>query len=198
MFGSYAYLFNLFAASFLIFGQILYINQVIRRNIVPSLFTWMGWSVLVGVSLISQIIEYGWNWSMTGHLFSAIGCTAIFLFAWFTRNFVIRQSDWKFLYLGMACVLLYLLFKDPWSTTIFAILADAILGIPTIYKAWLEPKTERTIGWNIALSCWTLTMISCLDKSAIYMLFPAYCFLFNAVMSYLTTRKRIDRMLLRS
>ncbi len=187
----YSYVINIVAGMFLATAQTIYIIQILKKQITPSLFTWMGWSVLVGVALLSQLIELGWNWTLIGHLFSAIGCTLIFLIAWITKNYVVLRRDWHYLYLGLACIILYLLFIDPWSTTMFAIFADAVLGMPTIIKAAKEPKTEKTAGWNIALVCWTLTLITCNKDQLLFFLFPAYCFIFNASMVYLTSNKRM-------
>lgn len=192
MFNEYQFILNLIAGLFLALAQLIYITQVVKKQIKPSLFTWLGWSILVGVALISQLYKYGWSWTLTGHLFSAFGCFFIFVSSMLSNNFSLLRKDWIYLYLGLACVVVYLLFTDPWITTIFAILADGILGIPTILKAIKDPKTEKSLGWNIALVCWTLTLITCVDKNLIYALFPAYCFVFNAGMSYLTRKSRIQ------
>ena len=192
MFEEYIFIVNLIAGLFLASAQSIYIVQIIKKQITPSLLTWMGWSILVTVALISQIVEYGWNWTLMGHLFSALGCTAIFIVSFVSKNFVILSKDWRYMYLGLGCIVLYLVFSDPWSTTIFAVLADGLLGMPTIIKAFHDPKTEKSVGWNIALGCWSLTLITCAGNHVIFILFPAYCFLFNAVMTYLTREKRIN------
>ncbi len=191
MLGPYEYWINSVAGGFLVLAQGIYILQVIKKQITPSLFTWLGWFILVGVSLWSQWITFGWQWILVGHLFSALGCFGIFVSALLTRNFQVRKQDYTYLIVGMGCVLLYVLFKDPWITTIFAIAADLILGIPTILKGIHAPRTEKTIGWNIALGCWSLTLATSVDKNAIYVLFPLYCLLFNLTMTWLTTNRRI-------
>ncbi|OFZ36350.1 MAG: hypothetical protein A3D92_15265 [Bacteroidetes bacterium RIFCSPHIGHO2_02_FULL_44_7] len=192
---NYEYIVALVAGLFLAVAQTIYIVQVYRKQITPSLFTWLGWAILVGVSLYAQLMEYGWNWSMIGHLSSFLGCTAIFIAALLSGHYLIVKKDWIFLYTGFACIALYAVFTDPWSTTIFAVTADAVLGMPTILKAIKNPKMEKTIGWNIALGCWTLTLVTCWDKSALFAIFPAYCFVFNVTMSYLTTNKRVRQSL---
>ena len=190
----YQFAINLIAGVFLALAQSIYLIQVLKKQITPSLLTWFGWSILVTVALVSQIIEYGWDWTLTGHLFAAFGCTFIFLSAFFTKNFVMRKEDWRFLYLGLACVALYIIFSDPWITTIFAILADLVLGIPTLIKGIKSPKTEKSIGWNIALACWVLTLFTCVNNNVIFFIFPIYCLAFNTSMSYLTRAKRIAMM----
>jgi len=89
----YQFAINLIAGIFLAVAQSIYLIQVLKKQITPSLFTWFGWSILVTVALVSQIIEYGWDWTLTGHLFAAFGCTFIFLSAFLTKNFVMRSQD---------------------------------------------------------------------------------------------------------
>lgn len=187
----FEFIINVIAGFFLVLAQSIYITQVIRKKITPSLLTWLGWAFLVGISLVAQLIEFGWSWVMMGHLFSALGCFGIFVSAVITKNFQVLKQDYIYLITGAFCLLLYIVYEDPWSTTIFAISADLALGIPTIIKAYKQPRTEKTLGWNIALGCWGLTLFTCLDKNIIFTLFPLYCFLFNVTMSVLTTNKRI-------
>lgn len=190
----YSFLLNILAGALLVTGQSVYIFQVWKKQIKPSLFTWLGWSVLVGVALFSQVMEWGWNWTLTGHIMSAVGCTVIFISTLLSRHFVVLPKDAYYLTLGVLCILLYVLSSNPWFTTIFAILADAILGLPTIVKAIKFPLSEKSKGWNIALLCWTLTLISCIGKDPIYLIFPAYCFLFNGSMIFLTRKQRVNLM----
>ena len=84
----YSFIVNLIPGLFLASAQYIYVIQVIKKQITPSLLTWMGWSILVSVALISQIVEYGWNWTLIGHVFSAFGCTFIFISALVSKNFV--------------------------------------------------------------------------------------------------------------
>ena len=188
----YSIILNFTAGVFLAIAQTAYILQVIKKNITPSLYTWLGWTLLVGLSLFSQVADYGWNWTLLGHLFSSLGCALIFLLILLFKNYEIRSNDWIYLLFGLGCLLIYFLFSDPWMTTLFAILADAVLGVPTILKAIRDPKSEKSIGWNVALVCWSLTLLTCLNGNVIFILFPLYCLLFNGGMSFLTTKRRVQ------
>jgi len=194
MLEDYSFLLNILAGIFLGAAQMIYILQVIQKSVKPSVITWSGWSILVGVALLSQIIEFGWNWTLVGHLFSALGCTFIALFSIGSKNYSIQKNDWYYLLLGFCCIILYLISSDALLTTIFAILADLILGFPTFIKAIKFPKTEKSKGWNIAIISWILTILTCYQKEFIYFLFPFYCLLFNIFMSYFTNDKRIRKM----
>lgn len=177
------------AAGLLIFtAQVILLNDVIKNKISPGLLSWIGWSLLMGTSLISQILDAGWQWSLMGLLISTLGCLAIFFTAWKLNNYLFKKSDWTFLFLGLVCLIIYLKSKDPWLTTGFAILADFIVGIPTLLHALNQPKTQKTNAWLLGLISWAITLIICFGNSWLYALFPIYLFLYNIAMVILTHR----------
>jgi len=167
-------------------AQVIYLINTLKKKIRPSLLSWLGWAFLMGTTVVSQVIGKGWQWSMTGILFSTIGSFTITGTAYFSRNYSFRRSDWIYLLLGLACVGVYLLSANPWITTIFAIIADALLGIPTIRKAYKDPASEKTPAWIMGVLSSTLALLICIHHDLIYVLFPAYLFLFNGGMAYLT------------
>jgi len=167
-------------------AQVIYLFNTIRRRIRPSVLSWVGWSFLMGTSVVSQVLAKGWQWSMTSVLSSAVGCLTIGLVALISRNYSLAQSDWKFLGLGALCIGIYVLSGNAWMTTIFAISADALLGIPTILKAVREPELERSPAWALGVASSALALVICFGHSWIYVLFPAYLFCFNGLMVWLT------------
>jgi hypothetical protein len=186
MTSSLEFLFNGIAGLLIIVAQLTYIIQVVRRSVVPSLLSWLGWALLMGTSLFSQTVEIGWSWTLLPLLISTSGCFLIFIYSLAIKNFNLSNYDWPFLVLGVVCILLYFVFSDPWLTTIFAIFADFILGIPTIIKAIKYPITEKSRAWIFALMSWAITLMSSTDEPLIYLLFPIYLFLFNGLMFVLT------------
>ena len=167
-------------------AQVIYLTNTIRRKIRPSVLSWIGWSFLMGTSVVSQVIAKGWQWSMTSVLSSAVGCLTIGLVALFSGNYSLERGDWKFLGLGVLCVGIYLLSGNPWLTTAFAITADALMAIPTVLKAIKEPALEKSPAWVLGVVSSVLALAICYGHSLIYVLFPAYLFLFNGLMSWLT------------
>ncbi|MGB3074844.1 MAG: hypothetical protein WBB36_05965 [Chitinophagales bacterium] len=179
---------SIIAGLLIIAAQLLLLNDVYRRKMKPSLLSWLGWTLLMGTSLVSQIAGAGWQWSLVGLLLSTMGCFAIFILSLLLDNFLIKKADWIFLLLGMLCLLIYLLSKDPWLTTVFAILADFVTGIPTIQNAYTKPETQKTAAWTCGLVSWSVFLFICLGHDWLYALFPVYLFLYNGTMVYLTFR----------
>lgn len=175
------------AAALVISGaQVIYIVNTIRRRIRPSVLSWVGWSFLMGTSVVSQVVGKGWQWSLASVLSSAVGCLTIGLVALFSGSYSLHRGDWKFLGLGVLCICIYVLSDNPWATTVFAICADALLGIPTILKAVREPALERSPAWLLGMVSSSLALAICVGHNLIYVLFPAYLVLFNGTMAWLT------------
>ena len=172
-------------------AQVIYLINTIGRKVRPSVLSWIGWAFLMGTSVLSQVVGKGWQWSMTGILCSTLGCLTIGVVALLIRNYALERKDWQYVVWALLCVMVYWLSANPWMTTIFAIGADAVLGIPTVLKAWRDPVSERSLSWLLGVVSSTLALIICVGHDWIYVLFPAYLLLFNGVMAYLTqARKR--------
>ncbi len=171
-------------------AQVIYLVNTLRGKIRPSVLSWLGWALLMGTSLVSQVVGKGWQWSLTSILCSTIGSLAITLAALLSRNFSLAVRDWKFLLLGLGCMGLYYLSSNAWITTGFAILADALLGIPTIGKAWRDPASERSVAWILGAVSSALALAICVGHDWLYVLFPLYLVLFNGMMAWLTWSKR--------
>jgi hypothetical protein len=184
---------GLLAAIVISTAQVIYVINCLRRKITPSVLSWFGWACLMGTSLVSQIVHKGWEWSMTSIASSTVGCLMIAGVAWRSGNFALRRGDLGFLLAGLGCVGVYVVSDNPWTTTVFAIIADALLGIPTIIKAYREPALERSAAWLLGVVSSTLALIICVHHDLIYMLFPAYLWLFNGMMAVLTWGQRQAR-----
>ncbi|HEY4289339.1 MAG TPA: hypothetical protein VGN00_19695 [Puia sp.] len=169
-------------------AQVIYLVNTLRGKIRPSVLSWLGWALLMGTSLVSQVVDKGWQWSLTSIGCSTIGSLAIAAAALLSRNFSLAAKDWKFLFLGLGCMGLYYVSGNAWITTGFAVLADALLGIPTIGKAWKDPASEKSAAWILGGVSSALALAICVGHDWLYFLFPLYLVLFNGMMAWLTWR----------
>ena len=167
-------------------AQLIYLLNTWKKRVTPSVLSWLGWAFLMGTSLVAQTLSKGWQWSLASLGCSTVGCLLIALVAWGRGNFSFHPKDLRFLALGLVCMVIYGCSDNPWMTTIFAIIADALLGIPTLRKAWREPKQERSSSWILGMVSSGLALSICFDHSLIYALFPAYLFAFNGTMTCFT------------
>lgn len=175
-------------AGLVFYAQLTYLVSLYKRKVKPSYLSWLGWGILMGISLMAQLVSDGWTFKLISLSISTLGCFVIGLSARFVfGHYTSKPEDLKFIYAGLACILLYALMRDEWITTIIAITADAILAIPTIKNAFHRPNEEKTTAWIFAFSSWVLTFILVLNQfNWLHMLWPIYLIAFNISMVYLT------------
>lgn len=179
------------AGAIIIIAQLSYLISTLKKEVRPSVLSWYGWAALMGTSFISQLVK-GWQWSLTGLMLSTVGCLVIATTALFYRNFSLERKDWNFVFAGLICITLYFFSGNALYTTVFAVLADLLLGIPTIKNAYRNPRSEKSVAWVLGLASWTIVLPVCLNHDLLYALFPIYLFLFNATMVFLTLRFRMS------
>lgn len=177
------------AGGFIIAAQVVLVIDVLRKKLKPSILSWVGWALLMGTGLISQILEKGWEWSQIGLLCSALGCVCIVISAWLRNYYLLVNSDFRYLILGLVCLGIYFISKDAWITTIFAILADFIVGIPTLIHAYKNPQSQKSVAWSLGFISFSFSLILCIGQLYLYALFPVYLFLYNGAMVLLTHSK---------
>ncbi len=170
-------------------AQVVLIRDTWTRKISPSLFSWIGWGLLIGVGCLSQWLEEGWEHSLTGLAASAVGCFLVAGIAFAKGNYLLNKSDRIFLYAGLFCLAFYLTLREPWTTTSLAIIADFVVGFPTLIAAWQKPETQRSAAWIIGGISWTITLCIAVGHGWLYAVFPIYLWLYNWAMAVLTNRK---------
>ena len=141
------------------------------------------------VALYAQIKDAGWNWSITGFFIATFGCGFIAASSLFMGQYSYRRKDWFYFFLGLGCGLVYLISGSPWITTIAAVLADLIIGIPTLVKVYQYPMSEKSKAWSYGLLSWIISLTLAIDHGFLFVLFPAYLVLFNVVMIVFSNRK---------
>ena len=161
-----------------------------EKKIKPSLLSWYGWALLMGTLIAVQLISFGWDWSLMSIITCTLGCIAIGTASIIKRNYTLNNTDWWFISLGFICILLYLISNNAWLTTIFATLADLIIGLPTIIKAYKDPINEKSNAWLISLFSWSLTLSISFNHDFVYAIFPIYVWLYCITIVYLLHLKK--------
>lgn len=184
---SVQYVLGAIAAALIIAAFIPYIIATVKKIITPHPLTWIGWALLIGTSFVSQVIEKGFELNQIPVCVSVTGCITIGSLS--IKNGNIKPVDWLCLSLGILCAFVYITTKNPWLTTILAMVADTLVAIPTLHSAWINPQAEKSSAWKIGAVAYFITMIACVGHSWLYALFPIYLFFFNSTMVLLSSRK---------
>lgn len=184
---------SIIAGLLLVAASYFYIRSVVTKNptkkITPRPLSWFGWTLMMGITLISQVVTKGVAWNQIGLFASTVACLSITVISVVIKNYTVKPMDWVCVVLGIACVAIYLSTQDAWLTTVVAIIADFIVAIPTIHNAIIDPSSEKTPAWTFGVISWSSTLIVCIGYPWLYALFPIYLFLVNATMILLTNKK---------
>ena len=175
----------LIASVLILFGQFTYFIDVWKKKVKPSILSWYGWALLMLTLLFAQLLNIGWDWSLLSVMTCTIGCIAIGSASLIKKNYSLDSKDWRFISLGILCIVLYIISNNPWLTTIYAALADLVIGLPTIIKAYKDPINEKSNAWLISLFSWSLTLCISFNHAFIYAIFPIYVWLYCITIVYL-------------
>jgi hypothetical protein len=173
---------GLASAMLSIYALVPYIRDTIARRTQPQRASWLIWSVLGCIALVSQIVE-GATSSLWFSLFQVGGTITVFLIT-FQRGSgpLFREGDTKVL--GAAAVGLIL-----WSLTDNSVYAlgttigiSMIGGWVTVKKAYLFPETETMSTWGWSLLASALAMLSVGALNWVLLAYPLYLFvLYSAI-----------------
>jgi hypothetical protein len=173
-----------------------YLRAVARGETRPSRTTWLIWTPLAWLTLVSSI-EAGAEATLAKLGASALGVTAITTLALFRGTGGQTRSDLTCLALTGAGVGLWSLLDDPVLGLALFPLADAAGAVPTLRDVWRDPHKEAAEPWLLGLAASAVNLIlveghawSMSAGGFAIWAFPVYLALLNGAIVALITRGR--------
>lgn len=174
-----------------IFGSLNYFFETLKGKTKPNKITWFIWALAPLVAFAAQIGK-GVGLASFMTFVNGFGPLLIFL-----ASFVNRKAYWKlqksdYLCGGLAIfglILWWFTGEGNWAI-IFAILADALAGLPTIIKSYHHPETESSQLFLIMSLNAVLTLLTIKVWDFAHYAFPVYIFTICSLL-YVLIRFRI-------
>jgi len=149
-----------------------YVRAIFKGEASPNRVTWFLWALVPMIAGAAQL-RAGVGISTLVVLSVGIGPAFVVL-----ASFVKHQGTWSlgpFDYVSGACALaalaLWAVTGDPVTAIVLSILGDFAAALPTLRKAWLEPKTENRSTYLISFAGMMLGIFSVEQPT-----FAAYAF----------------------
>jgi hypothetical protein len=149
---------SILAGALLIGGYIPYIWEVAQRKTIPNRASWFIWA-LSTVSLLFGVQETGTHEAIWVPIADAVGCTIIFILAVPFGVGGWSKTDRVSLVVSISSLVLWWYTGNAFIALIANLLVYVTGYIPTIVKAWKDPKSESKSAWTLFLLGVVLNLI---------------------------------------
>ncbi|CCH77162.1 conserved membrane hypothetical protein [Nostocoides japonicum T1-X7] len=193
--------FVLLGALLTLIGSSRYAWLTIHARTRPNRVTWCLWAAAPIIGFLAQLDE---GVGLPSVLTLSVGLGPSIVFA---STFVNPQSYWRISRFDLCCgavslaaLVVWLTLDNPTLAVVFAVVADAMAGVPTIVKAWRAPETENPVPFLLAGLNGTIAMLTIDDWGIATWAFPAYIVVMGLGLSVLiaTRQRRVGAVTMRA
>lgn len=184
--------FAIVAALLAVVGNCSYLRDAVRGVIVPHPYTWFIWSIVSLVTFFGQV-EKG---AGIGALPTGIAEAFTIIIFLFSLKFIfkgeagpIRPIDHLFLIAALLGLIPWFLTDDPTLSVITVVTIDVIAFIPTLRKAWQEPRTERPTLFALNVARHILTLFALEAHNVATVLHSVAMIVTNTLMTLFVLRR---------
>lgn len=181
-------------AGLISFGAyLIYIISTFQGKTKPSRSTW--W-ILTFVGILIFASSYSLNakestWIQLSYVVGPLIIGILSLFPKYGYGSKLLLIDKICLWGAILCILLWIIFNSPFVAFLGSIIVDFIGLVPTIKKAYIDPKKENPIAWGIEMLASVVNALgvsiwfSLISKDWIYAL---YLIILNGIITLLLWR----------
>jgi hypothetical protein len=182
-------IFGFFSVACAALGYGIYLRSVLKGKTKPHLFSWLVWSVVIGLICIAQLSQgaAAGAWA-TG--FSAVSCLVIGLLAIKRGEKNITPSDWMAFVGALAIIPLWRVTQNPLWAVILGSAVDALAYYPTYRKSYAKPFEENYMLYTIDILKWSVAFFALGDFSATTIIYPIFCISANALLVVMILYRR--------
>ncbi len=178
------------AAGMRIAGGLAYLASTIRGIARPNPVSWLLWGV---IPIIAFIAELQANVGPIAYVTLALGVSPILVF---TATMIKNPQSFRLKGLNLLCALIAVLGLVLWASTnspelaiSFMLIADFASGLPTITKAWRDPKSEFAPSYLVSASAMILALLTVTDWRFAVIAFPVYILAINLLIFSIAMRR---------
>ena len=175
-------IFGILSAFFTFAGLVPYFLEIHKKEIYPHNLSWLGWAFITFVGAIAMISD-GRSWSVVILFANSLSCILVVAYSIYKKVGVWSTTlyDYLFFGLGILGIILWQTFDIPLIAIICTVVADLSFGIPTIIKAYKNPKSETYLAWFSCSIAGLLSLFAVKSFAVSEFLYPLYLFIFDTV-----------------
>jgi hypothetical protein len=183
----------LLGAALSLVGMVQYLRGMFRGEgeVQPNRVTWACWALAPLVAFAAELDEgVGLRSAMT----FIVGFSPLVIFL---ASFANRAAYWRIGPFDTACGVLSVAAVAGWALTrsgviaiVFAIVADAVAGVPTLVKTWRRPETEEPLIFLFAMLNGVIALLTIDRWTTAEAAFPLYIALIGLALTAIAYRGR--------
>ena len=127
-----------------------YFISVLSGRTRPHMFSWAIWTVLTAIAFMVQWTS-GAGPGAWATAFSAVGCLAILIAAFWHGERHITRSDWATFIAALLAIPIWLLTENAALAAIWVTVIDGLGFYPTFRKSWFKPHEEMVSSHAISM-----------------------------------------------
>jgi hypothetical protein len=174
-------------------SNVLYAYAMVRGEVRPNRMTWILWGLIPLITFGAELSEgVGVRSLLT--LSAGVGPFVIVLL-----SFTVADAYWKTTRLDLLCASVSILALAVWAITrhgaiaiVFALAADLMAAIPTLRKAYRDPRSEHALAYVLIVVSGVITMLTISDWYFANYAFPLYITLMcGGIAAIIELRRRV-------
>ncbi len=173
-----------------IVGHTPYIVDAYKQKTKPHFFTWLIWSIVVGLVFFGQVAKGGgagaWSTGAT-----AVIVVIITLLALRNKRKDITKSDKIFFILALLAIIPWYFANDPTLSVVMATGIDALAFLPTMRKTLKDPTSETFVLYPLNVLRHGLSIYAISSYNLATVIYPAYLFIANGLMTLIILRPKL-------
>jgi hypothetical protein len=175
-----------FGALLNLFGSLTYVKETIIGRTRPNRVSWFMWALAPLVAFAAEISK---GVGLVALMTFMVGFGPLLVFI---ASFVNKKAVWKITQFDLLCGILSFLGLIFWLLTqegniaiVFAIVADTLAAIPTLFKSFKYPETESSIVFSVSAISALITLLTINNWTFAAFGFPLYIFVICTIFTLL-------------
>ncbi len=170
-------------------GYIPYFRDIFKGKTTPHLFTWLIWTLAVGISASLQIYGGAGSGAWTTVVVTLL-CLFILILSFRKGTKDIKRTDIFFLVMALISLFLWIFIHQPIWSVILIVLTDLLGFVPTIRKTWNDPNSETLSMYEITAVRHVLSIIALAQFNVLTLLYPISWTIANVLFSVMLIIRR--------
>jgi hypothetical protein len=168
----------------------LYFRGIWQGALKPHLFSWLVWSLSLGITAAAQLDQQGGLGAWLTIIAVMNGVIALVSLRYGETK--ITKGDWISLLTALAAIPLWLVTQTPLYSVILICVIDTVAYYPTVRKSWAKPWEEQVTMFALSVINGIFMTLALENKNLITALYPAIMVLANGLLvAMLLYRRRL-------